>query len=382
MTARGARALTTLVVFVAVLLVAIKSPAPAGGSAPRKYADSVSASQVPSFAYFYIWFDPTSWNRAKTDYPLVGRYSSDERTVMLEQVQLAKQAGLRGFIVSWKSTPKLNSRLQMLADISAANDFKLIVIYQGLDFDRKPLAAARVAADLDYFVENFAAHSAFQFFSKPAVILSGSWEFRRADVLAFGGGRRDTILLLSSEKNVDGIERLSGLVDGNAYYWSSANPDTYPGYQQKLDTMARAVRQDGGLWIAPAAAGFDARQVGGTSVVEREHGNTLRRQYAAAISSHPDAIGVISWNEFSENSYIEPSRKYGEAYVKVLAELIGAQSGDGSANFDEFDSSAPADRGSGSGQAISLAIVFAMIIVATLAVIRRRRQGSGAVPSG
>ncbi|HEX6034325.1 MAG TPA: hypothetical protein VFY83_07815, partial [Anaerolineales bacterium] len=37
---------------------------------------------VPVLAYYYIWFDTESWNRAKTDYPLLGRYSSDDASVM------------------------------------------------------------------------------------------------------------------------------------------------------------------------------------------------------------------------------------------------------------------------------------------------------------
>ena len=65
----------------------------------------------PLFAYYYIWFNASSWNRAKIDYPLLGRYSSDDRGVMRAHVAWAKQAGIDGFIVSWKSTPVLNRRL-------------------------------------------------------------------------------------------------------------------------------------------------------------------------------------------------------------------------------------------------------------------------------
>ena len=64
------------------------------------------------FAYYYIWFNAGSWNRAKIDYPLLGRYSSDDRGVMERHVSWAKRAGIDGFIVSWKSTPVLNRRLR------------------------------------------------------------------------------------------------------------------------------------------------------------------------------------------------------------------------------------------------------------------------------
>jgi hypothetical protein len=58
---------------------------------------------TPLLAYYYIWFDPTSWNRAKTDYPLLGRYSSDDQEVMRQHIRWAKAAGVDGFVVSWKT---------------------------------------------------------------------------------------------------------------------------------------------------------------------------------------------------------------------------------------------------------------------------------------
>ena len=99
----------------AAMLLAIASgltaPAAAGAAAsPRQ------TGQPPVFAYYYIWFNGSSWERAKTDYPLLGRYSSDDRGVMRQHVRWAKRAGIDGFIVSWKSTPVLNRRLERLAE--------------------------------------------------------------------------------------------------------------------------------------------------------------------------------------------------------------------------------------------------------------------------
>ena len=51
-------------------------------------------------AYYYQWFSKKSWDRAKVDYPLAGRYSSDDVSVMQKQIEQAKSAGIDGFIVS------------------------------------------------------------------------------------------------------------------------------------------------------------------------------------------------------------------------------------------------------------------------------------------
>jgi hypothetical protein len=297
--------------------VPTSSPSETGTATPE-----YDEHHVPVLAFYYIWFDTQSWDRAKTDYPLLGRYSSDDEDVMRQHVEWAKESGIDGFIVSWKGTEKLNRRLAQLAEIAEEENFKLAIIYESLDFERNPLPVAQVDSDLAYFIAWYANHRAFDLFEKPMVIWSGTWEFSTQDVAAVVQDKRDEIFILASEKNVKGYQRLSGIVDGDAYYWSSVDPDTHPGYTEKLIAMSEAVHQDGGLWVAPAAPGFDGRLLGGDRVIYRESGDTLQKELSAALESSPDAIGLISWNEFSENSHIEPSQTYGYQYLEFLAELL------------------------------------------------------------
>ena len=343
---------------VVVVLTAAMVGTPAARAAERP--DSL-------FAYYYIWFNGSSWERAKTDYPLLGRYSSDDRGVMRQHVRWAKRAGIEGFIVSWKSTPVLNRRLKRLAEVAAAERFKLLVIYQGLDFYREPLPAARVGHDLDIFKRRFASGEAFAAFEKPLVIWSGTWRFSRREIASVTGPRRDSMLILASERNVDGYRRVAGSVDGNAYYWASVNPTTYPGQAEKLAELGRAVHDRGGIWIPSAAPGFDARKVGGTSVVGRRGGATLREELDAATRSSPDAVGLISWNEFSENTHVEPSVDHGSRYLDVVADVRMARP----AGVGEFDSSEPAATGVNYG--VPLLGGMALFLLGSLALMVRPR---------
>ncbi len=306
-------------------------------SSAQVAAKAPNSSPIPVLAYYYIWYDPSSWNRAKIDYPMLGRYSSDDIDVMRQHIRWAKSAGITGFIVSWKSTDVLNSRLEQLATVAAQENFKLAIIYQGLDFNRDPLPVDQVAGDLDYFIQHFAPLPVFQIFSEPLVIWSGTWKFTTQQVAQVAQGRSSALLLLASERDVAGYQRLAKLVAGDAYYWSSVNPDTYPGYQDKLDQMSQVVHQNGGLWIAPAAPGFDAQMIGGTTQVDRKNGATFRSEINAAQASSPDALGIISWNEFSENSYIEPSQAYGTQYLDILSQVDHISP----PKITEFDSSIP-----------------------------------------
>ena len=74
----------------------------------------------------------------------------------------------------------------------------------------------------------------------------------------------------------------------------------------------------------------------------RKGGDTLRRELGAALASGPDMLGVISWNEFSENSQIEPSTDHGDTALRVLADVLHAP---GPSLGGDFDSSAPTGGG-------------------------------------
>lgn len=355
----------------AMLLISATLPAAAAAGS----ASPISPDDPPVLAHYYIWFNATSWSRAKRDTPSAGRYSSDQVSVMRKHAREAKAAGIDGLIVSWKSTEVLDPRLENLMKVAAEEGLKLAITYQGLDFNRDPLPAARVGQDLDLFIERYADDPVFALFGKPLVIWSGTWAYSPEEIASVTLPRRNRLLILASEKNVDGIRRLDGLVDGDLYYWSSVNPATYPNYPSKLIDMAVEVHRRNGLWIAPVAPGFDARQVGGASLVERENGAVLRRQWAGAMASSPDAIGLISWNEFSENTYIEPSVRFGNHYLRALADLTGSPP---PAAVD-FDSSGPSGRVTrGNEIALRLGLVGALggiMLGASVVAIRRNRGG-------
>jgi hypothetical protein len=323
---------------------------------------------TPVLAYYYLWFNASSWNRAKADYPLLGRYSSDERSVMERQIRWAKEVGIEGFVVSWKSTPVLDRRLRTLIDVATAEHFKLAIVYQGLDFHREPLDADKVESDLMLLAERYASAPPFQLYDEPLVVWSGTWRYSKTDVARVAASVQDSLLVLASEKSAQAYARVRGSVDGNAYYWSSGDPLRTPGYTRRLWEMGRAVHRAHGLWLAPVAPGFDARLVGGTKVVPRRDGDTLRRSLDAANASVPDALAIISWNEYSENSHVEPSESHGFDSLRVLADALGAPmptTGD----LDSSDSPA-----TGASYGLPLLGGFVVVLLGSAALAARRRR--------
>ena len=357
----------------ALLLSLCHSPPMAAAALP-----SEAGGNPPVLAYYYQWFSVESWDRAKIDYPLAGRYSSDDMSIMEEHIASAKSAGIEGFIVSWKSSPTNNRRLEKLITVARAADFKLVVIYQGLDFSREPLPVERISRDFDLFQERYAANPVFDLFAKPMLIWSGTWRFSASDIERVTSPLRKSLLVLATEKSPEGYQRVARYFDGNAYYWSSVDPQQNPRHQERLNTMASAVHKSGGLWIAPFAPGFDARLVGGTRAVPRRDGDTLRLTYNAAASSSPDALGLISWNEFSENSHVEPSERYGDSALTGLTSLVRGPSVRPSPIPDDSD-----DPGKGGILSVGAALLVMLLLAAAVPIysgIRRARASSRPIP--
>jgi hypothetical protein len=368
------RAAFLLIVAGPGLLLATVAPAVTASATPGAAASAdsaVSNRPIPLLAYYYIWYNASSWNRGKLDYPLIGRYSSDDASVMREQVALARSAGISGFLVSWKNTPALDFRLAQLRAVAAAAGFKLGIVFEARHFDGKPLPMTAVRSSFSYLAAHVAADPVFNIFGKPLVAWSGTWEFRHDQIASITRSYGERLFILGMEKEPAAYRRVSSLFQGNAYYWSSVDPLRTPGYATKLRDFSEVVHRGRGLWIAPAAPGFDARLVGGSRVIPRRNGQTLRLEMNAALGSSPDAIGLISWNEYSENSEVEPSRAYRATALTVVATIEHAKA----PRIADFDSSAPSGFRAGPSQFVIVGALIALMAGSMAALARRRRRG-------
>ncbi len=311
--------------------------APGAAGVPSMSDAPEQAAPVPVFAYYVLSHNGgASWRRITADTPALGLYSSDSAEAMREHIRMAREAGVSAFLVSWRSTEALDRRLDLLVQEARAQDFKLGIFYSALDANRRAYPIQEVAADLAYFADHWGRDAVFDIYDTPLVIVEGTWEFTAADLALLSAQHRlahqrtaaDTgqpkpLLLLASERDVEGYQRVAGLVDGNAFYWSSGDPERREAYLPRLTGLRAAVGS--GYWIAPAAPGFDASLLGGTRVIERFDGRTFEQELTGARDSGADAIGIVSWNEFVETTHIEPSARQGTRALEVLANFTGGR---------------------------------------------------------
>lgn len=247
---------------------------------------------MPVFAYYYLWMTGWYWSEHKLDHPVEpfpGNYRSDNPAVIGWQVRQARAAGLTGFIVSWKDTPAYRRILPLVERGARKGGLKLALEYEGLNAARQPLPVAKVAADFRFFTSTYASNPVwYRIDGKP----------RRRVQAARCLHRRGRLLLVLGLPGTGPLLRQQARGHG-----CGGSPGS-----QDLDRAVRARRQR-----------HPHRRRPGRPPPRWRH---LRVEYATAARSAPDILGLISWNEWTENTYVEPSVKFGFTYLKKLRTLI------------------------------------------------------------
>jgi hypothetical protein len=339
-------------------------------TAPVARASTATTPRV--FAYYYLWWSLNHWTSAlgpnypyqASPLPLPARldaagcnptsnysgntltdvpkklYSQDDAGFIEADVRQAAAAGLTGFAVNWAGTGSATQtvtgnpysrRLQMMVDaVHTVNaqgiPFKLWLSYKA---SAVVLTQSYISNDLAYFYSKYGNDPAFDRVqsAKPTVIWQGSRKYSLSVLQAVSSQYRAKFRVLGDETTWSTSR--APYLDGDAYYWSSQNPYANPQSFSQLSTLANAVRASGRnldgstkVWVAPFAPGYDKQLAGGSSCVPRKGGQTVKALFDGNAATHPDDWGLISWNEISEGSYIDPMTRYGATDLNVLSSVI------------------------------------------------------------
>ena len=274
------------------------------------------------------------------DVPSEGLYNQDVASTFDLHIAEAVQAGLRGFLVSWQGTgatgqspssSSYNSRLDTLAarvnayNLTHGADFGLGLAFASYGNYARPASA--VVNDLRYFAARYGSNPAFRnsYSNKPLTMLLDSRKWTplvgsAGAVLPQAHAAVDPSLYLVGDETASSWPADAPYLDATSYYWSSENPWTNSSAQSSVDALGAEVHAAGKRWFPPVIAGYDKQLVGG-QCVPRDGIATLDKDWAVNKTSNPDGWFAISWNEFVENTYIEPSANYGSKYLNELGRL-------------------------------------------------------------
>lgn len=310
-------------------------------------------------AHFYPWYRTERatqhWNENRlhasvVDFPQGGPYSSCDPEVIERQLDTAIEAGLDFLTVNWQITfAGLNS-----TEVEATRRLFEIIDRRSLPLSISLLLAfstedpKRFEEVQQGVQEEYFSHPAYHRVSGRPVLwyfLTDAFFgcfFQNRDALsgfdalriATGGMNYGRSLPRGLRNFFDGWTLYSPLQVSRPSAWSAI---WRSGYRELWETRD-------GLRVFTVCPGFDdthleslARRAGEFRSVDRREGETYKemQDFTLGLSPLPDLVMVTSFNEFHENTHIEPSERHGDAYIQATRafkeRLLAASRGEGRA---------------------------------------------------
>ncbi len=306
-------------------------PRPAGAATDLGADEHSVASMMPArvkdrfvFAFYHPWYYYLNiWNEPKfLDHPLFLHNSNDPKTIRQHLIWSAG-AGLDGLLVSWAGpTHPTNAIFAQTLDAMAGTDLCATAYFEISWYDHFD-SITTTLNDLRYVLNTYGDHpSLLRQDGRPVLLLYGvdtlpratypttyaAWQFIVETLHAEGYNPfllGDTFILDPAYLTV---------FDGLFTYFPSAPTSAY-------QLLSRQARQSQRLWMLSFYPGYDNRLIRDPYIyIPRNQGQTYAATFASAMSTTPDWLSVTSFNEWYENTHIEPGQMYGYDYLLYTAD--------------------------------------------------------------
>lgn len=276
-----------------------------------------------AWALYYPWYDDNFW---KNDYMIdlpVTRYDSGDPVAINRQITQAKSAGIDGFLCSWFGPGvKTDNNLPAVLDQAAANDFKIGCfletrkIITDMNNDQTRIAN-EIVRQIAYYITKYGKHEGLMKVDGKPLIMP--WVSCTVPVNTWKNVRNQLknknieITLMADCSNLEYMD----VFDGGL----GRDPDvgkTLRYYALLSDSPAPKI------WMSSAMPGYDERELDRENprYYPRENGRYYRNELNTALLAIPQWIRIYTWNEYPENTYVEPSVNYGDYYLNITGDYL------------------------------------------------------------
>ncbi|MFZ4826869.1 MAG: endo-1,3-alpha-glucanase family glycosylhydrolase [Phototrophicaceae bacterium] len=294
-------------------------------------AVSVTPTQAQSgrqvWAWYFGWFTYDTWSDGRLRDIPAQPYDSLDGGVQGRQIQEAQSAGIDAFIMSWFGSKNNNLTQQVFTSMlnqAGGRGFKMGAAVDLVD-PGYFTSEQEVISEMSYLINDLANHGAYlRYNGKPVIYIynQGRYSLSQWQNIRAAVDPNHNTIWLSEGTTTQYIPTFEGLYLFNSA-WSSSPASTARQFKN-------ATTNAGGTFFAPTAhPGWneDALAAGRsnpTAAKERDNGTFLRNSFNGAAQGGTDVILIVSWNEYFENSHIEPSQAFGTQALDILRELIPA----------------------------------------------------------
>ena len=253
--------------------------------------------------HYFMWYQPRDgWGNRLTSVspdsptPIVGRYDSSDTDVIATQIRQMEEAGFDFAIVHIVADePRTWTNARIFMDRLSGHRLKAAIVLDNLyadDPSAKAMWVQKVKAE-------FAGDSHY-------LLLHGE----------------PLIMLYSALIDFD----VPGVLLRNVY-WT----DRYDPGRNTFNPSRRLEPRDWPFWaptpqplvngVVPVIPGYTDAAIGRprTMVHPRNDRQMYREQWQRALALHPELILVYSWNEYFEQTAIEPTDVWGNQYLEMTA---------------------------------------------------------------
>ena len=299
-------------------------------------------------AHYYPWYTADTWSDPQmADRPL-RIYSTEAQPDVNAEAVMAHAAGIDAWVVSWQGLEAgagfNDVRMRIALDAARAAGMRACVYTE--TYVANPTNDASRGIDprtlfdwLADIVDRYGSHPAYLRVGGRPVIFTYA-----ASLLPQAGWAEVLARLRSTGRDplIVGDFARSTLLDAfdgeyqysNVFSSGDALADIVRAESLRVRTFNLLRQGDRRrVWVASVTPGFDdSHLVARTTprVVDRSGGTVYDDQWSKAIDTGADWIVITSWNEWWENTEVEPGQRYGRAYLdrtKFWADAFRSSSG-------------------------------------------------------
>ncbi|PYR47836.1 MAG: hypothetical protein DMF95_15620 [Acidobacteria bacterium] len=293
-------------------------------------------------AHYYPWYTSDTWRDPQMADRPQRPYSTDAQSDVNTEAAQALAAGIDAFSVSWQGLEADNGfndrRMRIVLEAGRVSGLRVCaytetyVANAGNDpaMPTDPQTVFEWLADL---VDRYGSHPAYLrvagrpviFIYRAPLLTPSEWTELMARLRRTGRNP----LLVGDFVRSPLIEPFDGEYQYTNIFSSGAALADLNGTESLRVRTYNLLRQGDRrrLWVASVTPGFDDRRLADRQtphVVDRSNGSVYDEQWRTAIDTGADWVIVTSWNEWFENTEIEPGERYGTTYLERTRFWAGA----------------------------------------------------------
>jgi len=285
-------------------------------------------------AHYYPWYIDETWSDPQMADRPVRIYSTDAQPDVNAEAAMAHAAGIDAWVVSWQGLEAGNGfndrRMRIALDAARAAGMRACVYTE--TYVANPTNDAARGIDprtlfewLADIVDRYGSHPAYlRVGGRPVIFTYAASLLPPADwteVMArLRSSGRNPLIVGDFVRSVL-LEPFDGEYQySNVFSSGDALADVVRAESLRVRTFDLLRQGDRRrVWVASVTPGFDDSHLVDRKtprIVDRSNGAVYDDQWSKAVDTGADWIVVTSWNEWWENTEIEPSQRYGRAYLE------------------------------------------------------------------